>query len=432
MAGAVTAEVVAEVFRREYGRAVSVLIGRFGDIDLAEESVQDAFTTALERWPAGGVPPSPVGWIVTTARNRALDRLRRRQVGSERHTDAAVLGLARPPDPGTPEQVVTGDDDDVVGDDRLRLLFTCCHPALAPEARVALTLRLLGGLSTEEVARAFLVRPATMGQRLSRAKAKIRDAQIPYRVPGPDELPERLTTVLAVVYLVYTEGHTAASGPGIDRPDLCTEAIRLARALLELLPEEPEVWGLLALLLLTEARRPARTGPDGQLLTLREQDRSRWDTGLVSEGQALVRRCLVVNRPGPYQVQAAIAAVHSEAPSVEETDWAQVVELYDQLLLLAPTPVVRLNRAVALAEVAGPRAALGEVESLTGELDRYHLFHAVRGELLARLGRTEEAVAGFGRAAERTANPREQAHLRRRAEEVSCASGAGTPRSSRV
>lgn len=427
---AVTADHVEQVFRREYGRVVSVLIGRFGDIDLAEECAQDAFAVALERWPADGMPPSPVGWIVTTARNRALDRLRREQVGGTRHTDAVVLGLTGQAPPG-PEEVV-GQDDLVIGDDRLRLLFTCCHPALSPEARVALTLRLLGGLSTEEVARAFLVQPSTMGQRLSRAKARIRDAGIPYRVPGPEELPERLDGVLAVVYLVYTEGHTAAVGPAVDRPDLCAEAVRLARALLELLPREPEVWGLLALLLLTEARRPARTSADGRLVTLGEQDRDRWDRALVAEGQSLVRRCLAEGRPGPYQVQAAIAAVHSDAPSVEETDWVQVLQLYDQLLAMAPTPVVRLNRAVALAEVAGPEEALAEVDAVAADLPRYHLLHAVRGDLLARLGRPAQAEAAFRRAADLTANPREQAHLRRRAEEVSPSSGARRPPSRRA
>lgn len=403
--GGPTTEQVADVFRREHGRAVSVLIGRFGDIDLAEECVQDAFEAALRRWPQDGLPPSPAGWIVTTARNRAIDHLRRESVRAARHADAATLG-----DPVVPGPADLGPEG-FAGDDRLRLFFTCCHPALAPEARVALTLRLLGGLTTDEVARAFLVSPATMAQRLVRAKAKIRDTGIPYRIPETEELPERLAAVLGAVYLIYTEGHTSGSGADPVRADLCLEAVRLARALHQLLPAEPEVRGLLALLLLTESRRPARLR-DGRLVPLAEQDRRRWDLSLIAEGQRLVQECLAENRPGPYQVQAAIGAVHSSARTMADTDWTQVLALYDQLLSIAPTPVVRLNRAVALAEVEGPEAALAAVA--IPELSRYHLLHAVHGDLLDRLGRTVEAAEALERAAALTANPLEQAHLRDR------------------
>jgi RNA polymerase sigma-70 factor (ECF subfamily) len=368
------------IFRREYGRAVSVLVRSLGDIGLAEEAVQDAFVEAVRRWPTGGVPPSPAGWLITTARNRAIDRLRREATREERHRQALELLAAE-----------TGDDegaDGVVRDDRLRLIFTCCHPSLAMGVRVALTLRLLGGLTTEEVARAFLVPEPTMAQRLVRAKNKIRDAGVPYRVPYEADLPARLGGVLAVVYLIFNEGYSA-----VDRPELSAEAIRLGRVLAALMPDEPEVTGLLALMLLSESRRPARVTDDGELVLLPDQDRGRWDRGMVEEGHALVRQCLRRGRPGPYQLQAAINAVHSDAPATGDTDWAQVVALYDQLMVVAPTPVVALNRAVAVAELRGPAEALDLVDALA--LDRYHLYHSVRGNLLRRLGRPGEAAAAY-------------------------------------
>ncbi|EME65897.1 ECF subfamily RNA polymerase sigma-24 subunit [Rhodococcus ruber BKS 20-38] len=405
---AVTAAEIARVFRSEHGRAVAVLVRAFGDIDLAEESVQDAFAVAVARWPADGLPPSPAGWIVTTARRRAIDRLRRENARAGKHAEAARLHEA-----GTSAV----DEENAVPDDRLRLIFTCCHPALAPAARVALTLRLLGGLSTAEIAHAFLVPEKTMAQRLVRAKGKIRDARIPYRVPGPAELPARLASVLAVVYLVFTEGHTAAGGDRLVRDDLCVEAVRLARLLAELLPDEPEVQGLLALLLLTDARRPARTNADGDLIPLAAQDRTLWDRDLITEGQSLVRRCLQLRRPGPYQIQAAIAAVHSDAATVETTDWRQVVALYDQLLVVAPTPVAALHRAVAVAEVDGPAAGLDLVDAL--DLDRYHLWHAVRADLLRRLGRLPEAAAAYDAALARATNAAERGFLQRRRAELS-------------
>jgi RNA polymerase sigma-70 factor, ECF subfamily len=399
---------VEAVFRREYGRCVATLIRFLGDIDAAEEAVQDAFTVAVARWPSDGQPPNPGAWIVTTARNRAIDRLRRESVRDERHAQAHHLY-------GAAAQVSGGDalapQEETVPDDRLRLIFTCCHPALNQPAQVALTLRLLGGLQTPEIARAFLVPEATMAQRIVRAKRKIKDTHVPYRVPAEAELPARLKPVLAVVYLIFNEGYAATAG-SLLRLDLCAEAIRLARVLAELMPGEPEVQGLLALLLLLHARSTARLSADGSLIRLAEQDRQLWDRNLIAEGQAIVRACVQGDRPGPYQIQAAINAVHSVAPSFDRTDWHAVLTLYDQLYALTPTPVVALNRAVALAEVHGPAAGLAAVEDLhSSGLDGYYLFHATRANLLRRLGRTSEAAAAYTAARGLTTNPVEQAFL---------------------
>jgi RNA polymerase sigma-70 factor (ECF subfamily) len=386
---------LASVYRAEYGRCVATLVRLLGDINLAEEAVQDAFAVAVEKWDV--LPPNPGAWIVTTARNRAIDRLRRESTREARHAQALLLHQPdEPPEVGP------------VKDDQLRLIFTCCHPALAPDARTALTLRLLAGLEVPEIARAYLVPEPTIAQRIVRAKKKIRDANIPYRVPAAEELPDRLPPVLTVLYLMFNEGYTATTGPLI-RTDLCTEAIRLARELATLMPDEYEALGLLALLLLTEARRPARLGPAGDLVLLADQDRARWNRALIAEGHDLVRKCLRRDRPGPYQIQAAINAVHTDGAA---TDWFQVLALYDQLLSLLPTPIVALNRAVAVAEVHGPAMALAVLDDV--DLPGYHLLPATRADLLVRLGRTGEAADAYDQAIALAGNETERAFLRNR------------------
>ena len=384
---------IGQIFRLESGRSVATLIRIFADIDLAEDTVQEAFALALRKWPVEGLPPNPGGWITTTARNRAIDHLRREARGRELLGQVVEVPAARP-----------AEESGFVDDDRLSLIFTCCHPALSTEAQIALTLRLLGGLSTAEVARAFLVAEATMAKRLVRAKRKIKVAHIPYRVPSEAELSERLRPVLAVLYLTYNAG---TEGP--PRDDLRHEAIRLARAISGLMPDEAEVAGLLALLLLTESRWPGRYSSDGALIVLRDQDRSMWDRALIEEGHAIVRACLRRNQPGPYQIQAAINAVHADADSIEATDWSQILALYDQLLAIAPTPVVAMNRAIALAEVDGPAAALEILDGL--DLGEYHLFHAARADVLRRLGRHDDASQAYALAASLAATDAERAFL---------------------
>lgn len=389
---------IAGIFKRESGRAVATLVRRFGDIDIAEEAVQEAFVEAVRRWPKAGIPPSPAGWIITTAKNRAIDRLRREAIRDDRQTEATRLL-----DSDEPAEI------EIVEDDQLRLIFTCCHPALAVSAQVALTLRLIAGLQTDEIARAFLVSESTMAQRLVRAKRKIKAANIPYRIPGDAELPNRLSPVLAVIYLVYNEGHLATSGDQLIRHDVADEAVRLAQLLARLMPDEPEVIGLLALLLLTESRRPARTGSSGELIRLADQDRTLWEQSLIQEGQELVRACLRRNQPGLYQIQAAIAAVHSTARTAAETDWGQIMVLYDQLLGFTSSPVAKLNRAIALAETGAVASALSVIERL--DLGDYHLFHATRGNFLERLDRLDEAAEAYVLAATLTSNTAEKDHL---------------------
>jgi RNA polymerase sigma-70 factor (ECF subfamily) len=402
------AEIRAEIdriYREEYGRVVASLARRFGDLDIAEDAAAEALLTAIERWPADGIPPNPGGWLTTTAGNRAIDRIRRESLRDTKHKAAMMITDDTPHEPTGP-----------VEDDRLRLVFTCCHPALAPEVRVALTLRLLGGLTVEEIARAFLVPETTMAQRITRAKAKIKAAHIPYRVPDHDDVTDRLGAVLAVIYLVFNEGYLAGSGADPVRTELTAEAIRLGRILRQLVPDEGEIAGLLALMLLSEARRTARFA-GGELVTLDEQDRSGWDRTLIAEGHALIRECLArvastSALPGPYQVMAAINAVHTDANDARDTDWSQIVALYDQLLALAPTPIVALNRAVAVAELDGPDVALAIVDSL--DLAGYHAWHATRADFLRRLGRSAEARTEYDAAIAATQNPAETAYLTRR------------------
>ena len=395
---------VGRVFREVYGQAVATLVRVFGDITLAEDAVQDAFVVASDRWRSDGIPPNPAGWIVTTARNRAIDELRRSARGRELHEQFGAVAT-----PSHGPGIEEWGEDGPVRDDQLRLIFTCCHPALRTEHHLALTLRLLGGLSVDEVARSFLVSESTMAKRLVRAKYKIKAAKIPYRVPEEADLPERL---LSVLYLIY---NTGLDGP--KRASLRSEAIRLARALVELLPDEPEAAGLLALLLLSESRVPARTA-EGALVLLREQDRTKWDRTMIDEGHAIVRACIRRGRPGPFQLQAAIQAVHCHADSFEATDWPQIVALYDHLFAVMPTPVVALNRAIAVAEVEGPGTALATLDAIAADLDNYHLLHAAQGAMLRRLGQPAAAQAAFERAAQLAATDVDRRFLAQQIEEL--------------
>jgi RNA polymerase sigma-70 factor (ECF subfamily) len=408
-------DAVERIFREESGRILATLIRICGDFDLAEEAMQDAFAVALERWPRDGVPANLGAWITTTARRKAIDRLRRDRTLAEKRArlqaDSALAALAAETE---------SDEMTDLNDDRLRLIFTCCHPALAPEAQVALTLRTLGGLTTGEVARAFLVPEATMAQRLVRVKRKIRDAGIPYRVPPAHVLPEHLDAVLAVLYLIFNEGYSATAGDTLVRRELCAEAIRLARVLCELMPDEPEALGLLALMMLHDSRRDARTGSQGELVALEEQDRAKWHHELIEEGAALVEKVRRMRRAGPYQLQAAIAALHCRARTTSETDWAQIVKIYGELLALQPTPIVALNRAVAVAMASGPENGLRLLDApeLESALDEYHLYHASRADLLRRAGRLGDSAAAYSRALALTSNAVERAYLERRMREM--------------
>ncbi|GAB2483466.1 sigma factor-like helix-turn-helix DNA-binding protein [Streptosporangium sandarakinum] len=400
-------EAITRAHHGEWARVVAALARRFGDLDIAEEAAAEAFATAVERWPADGVPPNPGAWLTTTANRKAIDRIRRENKRDDKHREAQMT-YDDPPEP-------VG----AIDDDRLRLIFTCCHPALAMEARVALTLRMVGGLTVPEIARAFLVQGTTMERRITRAKAKIKTARIPYRMPSADDLPARVSGVLAVLFLVFNEGYLA-SGPGTDpvRHDLTTEAIRLTRLIRALLPQDGEVAGLLALMLLTEARRPARVSAGGELVPLAEQDRGTWDAELIAEGHRLVRERLTAAAagvaPGRYQILAAINAVHTSARDIRDTDWSQVLALYDQLVRLDPSPIIALNRAIAVAELDGPQVALAIVDRLAEALAGYHAYHATRADLLRRLGRSQQSRAAYDRAIELAGNTGETAYLTRR------------------
>ncbi|MFL5685786.1 MAG: RNA polymerase sigma factor [Chloroflexota bacterium] len=430
-----TRDLVDRLFREEQGRAVATLIRVLGDFDLAEEAVQDAFIAALEIWPDRGIPANPGAWITTTARNRAIDRLRRRrrlrEKTDELARDVAIEAGLAAVEPGDSGYAGT---DMTIPDDRLRLVFTCCHPALPMDARVALTLRTLGGLTTPEIARAFLVPEPTLAQRLVRAKRKIRDAGIPYRVPPRELLPERLGGVLRVLYLVYNEGYSATSGDSVVRRELSAEAIRLTQVVASLLPAEPEALGLLALMLLHDARRETRVDPAGDIVLLEDQDRSRWDAGRIADGRDLIERAMSMRRPGPYQVQAAIAALHDEAPSWAATDWRQIIALYRTLIAIEPSPVAELNLAVAVAMAEGPAVGLAMIDGLAGGgvLVDYPYLHAARADLLRRLERWSEAGVAYRRAADLTSNHAELAFLERRLAAVETAGTGGGPRRARL
>lgn len=401
-----------EVFRREAGRCTATLIRVLGNIDLAEDAVAEAFAIAAHQWPKTGPPANPGGWITTTARNRAIDRLRHESTRTERHVAAHRLHISEMDPDRSPELDQLDDLVEVVADDQLRLMFLCAHPALAVDAQVALILRLLAGLTVSEIAKAFLVPEATVAQRIVRAKRKLHDNHAPYGIPSVAELSERLQAILAAIYLVYTEGHSATSGPTLARADLCAEAIRLGRTLAELMPDDPEAVGLLALMLLTEARRQSRIGAGGTMVRLADQDRTQWDRGLITEGHELVRACLRRNQPGPFQIQAAIAAVHADAPTAASTDWSQVIALYDHLYALRPNPVVALNRAVAIAERRGPAEGLTALAQIDpGVLDNYEPYHATRADILARIGRCDEAMAAYDRAIDLSRNTVERDFL---------------------